>query len=264
MKDIERLKEYSIIDDMTDFTHGGVFDIPMEDTKHCLVSLVKNDQWESAKVRILDMNEKDIVFGKILSQREITSIRNMFFEDNDIVVEFYSGDNVFLNSGVITLYSNETLKVPDTHVILHDKGKVITLPQNKMLNIRTQLISSASDSSLKWKRLNIRTINKKGHLSKKYASSSEMALVKKMFFEDADECVCFRFPYLNEDYSMDLYKCPVGTIPPMVNYMDNIPVELVKAMAELGNLIDEAQKYIKAYGRKTSIPKTIENNYLKR
>lgn len=264
MKDIEKLKEYSIIEDMNDFTHGGVFDIPMEDTKHCLVSLVKNDQWESAKVQILDINEKDIVFGKILSQREITSMRNMFFEDDDIVVEFYSGNNIFLNSGVITLYSNKEIKVPDTQVILNDKGKNITLPQNKMLNIRTQLVSSISNPSLKWQRLNIRTINKKGHLSKKYASSSEMSLVKKMFFEDADECVCFRFPYLNEDYSIDLYKCPVGTIPPMVNYTDNIPVELVEAMAELGNLIDEAQKCIKSYGRKTSIPKIIENNNIKR
>lgn len=264
MKNIEQFKEYSVIDGMEDFTSGGVFEIPMEGTKQCLVCLVKNNPWEIARIQVIDLNEKDIVLGKILTQREITSIRNMLFEDNDVVVEFYPDDNVFSTFGEITLYSSKEIKVPDNRMILNDAGKVITLPQNKMMNIRTQVIPSVSDPSLKWERLNVRTMNKKGHLSKKYASSSEMALVKKMFFEDADECVCFRFPFLNEDNSMDLYKCPVGTMPPKVNYTDNIPVELVEAMAELGDLLDEAKKCMRTYGRKTSIPRRIEHNRLKK
>lgn len=130
-------------------------------------------------------------------------LRNLFFRENDVVLEFHPAKKDYVNNHNYVLHMWESTDKKFVHPKLVTwnsiPDKVITLPNQKVLNIRRTIESG-------WDIVNVRTLNKKKHIAKKYATWDELCYIKKLIYGEEDVCVQFRYSDMTEDFSINIYK----------------------------------------------------------
>lgn len=211
MKNIDSIKEHLISEETIE---GGWtnFVVDLGENKFGIVFTKKMDNgWEFVSTKILDETALISAFLRQKtyhsSQEETCLIRNMFFEAEDPVIEFFPKESSFLSETTLCLFSNKEIKVP-TNEAIKAPGRKITLPNRKLVNLRASIEGN-------WERFNIRLLNKKQNIVKRYLQHEDMISFKDQNLSN-DDCVSFIFSDLNSDYSVDLYK--------PVNYNLDIPL----------------------------------------
>jgi len=194
------------------------------------------DGWELVSAKSID---ETFLLSSFLRQKryhpsrdETCFIRNMFFEPDEPVVEFFPKDSSFLNETTLCLFSNKNIEVP-TNEIIKSSGKKITLPNKKLINLRNSIEGN-------WERFNLRLLNKKQNILKRHLNYEDMISFKEQNLPMAD-CVSFVFSDLNSDYSVDLYRdvngilnIPLSIFDEIDSLIDNISYdEIVKQVAQL-------------------------------
>ena len=239
MRDLEKLKEVAV--DHTDISDNcKSFVIKLdEDTLGIIVTKTMEDGWEFLSLRAID---EVSVINSLLRHgfshptiEDMNIVRNMFFSEDEPVLEYLTPskqDDIFQGS-IAGLFTNKNLISNPSHVTLKGKGKIISVPEQKSYDIRKSLEGDME-------RINIRLVNKKQHIQKRYPSYEDIINVQKQLYEN-EECNYFVFSELNDDFSVDLYK-PVDEplpMPPNVfgdleDLMNNVNYEeLSKTLCEL-------------------------------
>ena len=197
MKDMNELRKY-VTNYKYNLNKHGTFVIPFND-KDCFVVASNKFGWEHVSMH---MEGDNGYIKRTPNNEEMQFLRNLFFYENDIVVEFHPKKEDYINNHGYVLhlwgYNSFNIKLPDKSV-LTNPGKIITVSKNKFLNIRR-----SEDPT--YERVNVRTLNKKKHITKRYPTWEEMCLVKNEIFGEDVVCIQFRFHDMNDDYSVDLYR----------------------------------------------------------
>ena len=202
MRNMEGLLKYAINKENYDIKRHGEFEIPITDNKHAFVICSKNSMgWDHVSLHITEASGEPI--KRTPSNEDMQFIRNLLFLEDEIVTEFHPAKKDYINNHPYVLHmwhsTNDCIEIPTSVDISKIKSKTIQLPQNHQISVR----QNQDDS---WIRINVRTMNKRGNLAKRYPSWEEMCMAKKIYFDEEEACVQFRDKEMNEDFSIDIYK----------------------------------------------------------
>lgn len=213
MKNMESLEKYAN-NTIGKSNISKSFLIPLNDNKKAFV-IASEDfvGWDHVSAHIISVESGSL--NRTPNNEEMQFLRNIFFEDEDVVVEFHPAKKDYINNYSYALHmwksTDNVFSFPKRVVWKSIPSKVITLPNQKMVNIRRTIESG-------WDIVNVRTLNKKKHIAKKYATWEDMCFVKKNIYGEDDVCVQFRYKDMNEDFSIDIFK-PIDkqiTTPPSI------------------------------------------------
>ena len=246
MKNLEEIKKEAIdCVDISDNCKSFVIKLD-EDNLGIVITKTLDNGWEFISLRSLD---EISIISSVLRHgfahptiEEMNKIRNMFFEEDEPVVEYITDTKKddFFERNIAGLFSNKELISNPDHVKLKGKGKIISTSDQKFYDIRKSLEGN-------FERINIRIVNKKQNIQKRYPSYEDILIVQEELYGN-DECNYFVFSELNDDFSVDLYK-PVDEplpMPPSVygdleEIMNNINYnELTNILCELEEEFKEA------------------------
>lgn len=236
MKNIDSIKDNIISSESLEGGWSNFVVEISEDRLGIVFTKKMEDGWEFVSVRTIDEASLLSAFfrQKIYhaSWDETCFIRNMFFESDEPVVEFIPKESSFLNETTLCLFSNKKIEVPNNEII-KASSKKITLPNKKLINLRRNIEGN-------WERFNLRLLNKKQNILKRYLDYEDMLSFKEQNLPN-DNCAYFVFSDLNSDYSVDLYRpvdgvldMPLSVFDEVDSLMDNISYdEIVKQVAQL-------------------------------
>ncbi len=200
MKDIDLLEKYIINNERLKINNN--FLVPLNNNKEAFVVASENFMgWNHVSAHVTESTGEAL--KRTPSNEEMQFLRNLFFRENDVVLEFHPAKKDYVNNHSYVLHmwesTDDKFVYPKQAAWDNISGKVITLPNQKMLNIRRTIKSG-------WDIVNVRTLNKKKHIAKKYATWDEMCYIKKLVYGEDDVCVQFRYHDMSEDFSINIYK----------------------------------------------------------
>lgn len=183
--------------------HSGSFLYPMENDKNAFIISTKDRRgWNHVSIHL--QNDLGECITKVPSHEDMQVIRNLFFNSEDLVQEFHPEKKDYINNHSYTLHlwesTEEKVEKPNSNILSKNTpSRIIHTPNQKTFNIRF------SDEE-NYERLNVRCVNKKLNVVKRYPTWVDMSDVKKLIYGEDIACVQFRYSDLNKDYSIDIYK----------------------------------------------------------
>lgn len=201
MKNIKSLEKY-INNDIGKSNINKSFSVPLNDNKEAFVIASENFMgWDHVSAHIISVESGAL--NRTPNNEEMQFLRNLFFEDEEVVLEFHPAKKDYINNHSYVLHmwrsTDNIFSFPKQVAWDGIPGKVITLPNQKMVSIRRTIESD-------WEIVNVRMLNKKKHIAKKYATWEDMCCVRKLIYGEYDVCVQFRYKDMNEDFSIDIFK----------------------------------------------------------